>query len=103
MQEIGASVSRRAVSVPIVASHSRIVLSSEPDARRPSGNAHSAMTRSKCPSKAERFRRGFDVPQSDRLIVGARCKPAVRQRAQCGEHIRVPLQERLRAQSAARG
>jgi hypothetical protein len=45
-QWIGASVSRQAVSAPAVTSHSRMVLSWEPEARRPSGQSVAVRTQS---------------------------------------------------------
>jgi len=46
-----ASSSSRAVAAPAVTSHSRIVLSEEPEASRPSGSTHRAATRPECPSR----------------------------------------------------
>jgi hypothetical protein len=84
--------SRRVVSAPVLTSHSRIVLSLEPEASRPSDSTRSAQTGAQCPSRELVWVLVSDVPQSDRPVPGARCKPTVRQHAQCGKHIRVPLQ-----------
>ena len=68
-----ASSSSRAVAAPAVTSHSRIVLSEEPEASRPSGSTHRAATRPECPS-----RRAVSAPGDVRGRVAGLRPPAGR-------------------------
>ena len=64
--------SRRAVSAPAATSHSRIVLSQEPEASHPSGSRHRATTPPECPS-----RRAAAAGRAARLGLLGQHDPAV--------------------------
>ena len=87
--------SRRAVSAPVPRSHSRIVLSSEPEARRPSGSTHSAAEC--CPGRVPFAGGPVSAPvlrSHSRIVLssGARGQAAVGQHAQRGDRIGVPFE-----------
>ena len=86
--------SSRAVSWPVFASQSRMVLSPEPEARRPSGRTASALTRGRMAFEPRRLLAGVRVPEPDGAVVRARGEAAVRQDGERADRSRMAFEPR---------
>ena len=88
----GASISRRVSSTSFVTSQSRIVLSRAPEASRPSGSRQRAATARGMTLEAGGLGPGRHVPEPDRVVIGARGEPPVRQQAKGGDRAGMTLE-----------